>query len=234
MKEIFRKIILVICVIVFLVSGYKIVKYYYDGYTVKKEFKKLEELFSYDLAGLKEKNSDTFGWLKVPNTSISYPMMFTPSSPEFYLHRNFDKEYSLAGTPFIDGYWDEKNSKHMIVYGHHMKDGTMFKDLINYKDPEYYKTHDTIEIDYVNGGKKKYKIFAFTETDALSEGFNVYNYSNIYDKSSFDAFVKGVKSTTPIDTGITPQYGDNIITLSTCAYHTDEGRYVVSAVEIKE
>ena len=122
----------------------------------------------------------------------------------------------------------------MIFYGHHMKDGTMFNNLLNYDDPEYAKAHDTIEVDYVNGGKKSYRVFAYGKTDALKKGFNVYDYVNIQNKGDFNAYIKGVKSMTKKDTGITPKWGDNIITLSTCSYHSEEGRYVVVAVEIKD
>ena len=131
MKEVIRKIILVICIAVFLVSGFKIAKYYYDGHVVQKDFKKLEE--EYNLKQLKEKNGDTFAWLKVLDTKISYPVMFTPKSPEYYLRRNFEKKHSMAGTPFLDGHTNLKKSKHMIFYGHHMKDGTMFNNLLNYE-----------------------------------------------------------------------------------------------------
>ena len=203
MKEVIRKIILVICIAVFLVSGFKIAKYYYDGHVVQKDFKKLEE--EYNL-----------------------------KSPEYYLRRNFEKKHSMAGTPFLDGHTNLKKSKHMIFYGHHMKDGTMFNNLLNYDDPEYAKAHDTIEVDYVNGGKKTYRVFAYGKTDALKKGFNVYDYVNIQNKGDFNAYIKGVKSMTKKDTGITPKWGDNIITLSTCSYHSEEGRYVVVAVEIKD
>ena len=232
MKEVIRKIILVICIAVFLVSGFKIAKYYYDGHVVQKDFKKLEE--EYNLKQLKEKNGDTFAWLKVLDTKISYPVMFTPKSPEYYLRRNFEKKHSMAGTPFLDGHTNLKKSKHMIFYGHHMKDGTMFNNLLNYDDPEYAKAHDTIEVDYVNGGKKTDRVFAYGKTDALKKGFNVYDYVNIQNKGDFNAYIKGVKSMTKKDTGITPKWGDNIITLSTCSYHSEEGRYVVVAVEIKD
>lgn len=234
-KEIIRKILLVICIITFLGSGFYLAKIYYDGYKVQKAFKELEEAKEYDLSKLKDKNADTFGWVKIPDSKISYPVMFTPTDPEFYLRRNFEKQDNMAGTPFLDGYTDfAGGTKHMVIYGHHMKDGTMFNDLINYDDEEYAKKHDIIELEQTDGSKKKYKVFAFGKTDALSEGFNVYDYINIYNERDFNTYINGLKSLSKADTGITPTFSDNIITLSTCSYHLEEGRYVVSAVEIKE
>ncbi len=234
MREKLRKILLFISIIVFLVSGGMLAKYYYDGWKVEQAFDKLEEKAEYDLASLKEENADTFGWLKVPETNISYPIMFTPNDPEFYLRRNFQKEYNIAGTPFLDGHQDLEHSKHMVFYGHHMKDGSMFKDLLNYDDPEYIKEHDIIEFETVDGQKKKYKVFAYGKTDAAKEGFNVYDYINISDKARFDEYIAGVKALTGVDSGITPTFGDNIVTLSTCSYHSEEGRYIISGVEIED
>lgn len=232
MKEVIRKIVLVICIIVFLVSGGMLAKYFYDGYVVQKEFKALKT--DYSLEDLQKQNSDIFGWLYVKDTKINYPVMFTPESPEYYLRRNFKKEHSMAGTPFVDGYTDMENSYNMIVYGHHMKDGTMFNNLLNYDEEDYYKEHQTVELETLSYGNHKYKVFAFGKTDATQEGFNVYDYVNIKTKSQYNSYVQGLKTMTPYDTGITPEFGQKIITLSTCSYHSDEGRYVVAAVEIDE
>lgn len=228
-----RKILFVICLIVFLVSAFMLAKYFYTGHVVQKEFKQLEE--EYSLEELYAENSDTFGWVKIADTKLSYPVMFTPvaeNDPEFYLRKNFQKEYSAAGTPFLDGYTDLENSSNWTIYGHHMKDGTMFRTLLDYDEEGFYELHPVIELDTVNYGKHRYQIFAFGKTDALAEGFNVYNYTNITDEYAFNEYVNGLKNMCSYDTGVTPQYGQKIITLSTCSYHSEEGRYVVAAVEI--
>lgn len=226
-----RKILFVICLIVFLVSGGILAKYFYDGHKVQQAFNKLEE--EYSLSELSAQNSDTFGWVKIDDTKLSYPVMFTPEDPEFYLRRNFQKEHSMAGTPFIDGYTDIEESMNWIVYGHHMKDGTMFRTLLDYDDEGFYEQHPVITLDTVKYGKHKYQVFAFGKTDALKEGFNVYDYTNVKNEYDYNNYVKGLKEMSKFDTGITPKYGQKIITLSTCSYHSDEGRYVVAAVEIE-
>ena len=153
----------------------------------QKEFKQLEE--EYSLEELYAENSDTFGWVKIEDTKLSYPVMFTPvdsNDPEFYLRKNFQKEYSAAGTPFLDGYTDLENSLNWTIYGHHMKDGTMFRTLLDYDDEGFYEQHPVIELDTVDYGKHRYQIFAFGKTDALAEGFNVYNYINVTDEYTYN------------------------------------------------
>lgn len=225
-----RKLLLAICLIVFLVSAGMLIKYFWTGHMVQKDFEELEK--EYTLAELYDKNKDTFGKIKIEDTKLSYPVMYTPDDPEHYLRKNFEGEHSEAGTPFLDGHTDVDNSLNWIIYGHHMKDGTMFKTLVNYDKDGYYEKHPTITLETLKYGKQTYKIFAFGKTTADAEDFNVYHYINITDRSEYNTYVKGLKALSQYDTGITPQYGDRIITLSTCSYHTgdDGGRYVVAAV----
>ncbi len=230
MKNVIRRILLVICIVVFLASGFKLGSYFYKNYQEEKEFKALKIEFS--MEDLYKQNKDFYGWLYVKDTNINYPVMYTPKSPEFYLRKGFDKEYSLNGTPFIDGYTNLANSKNMIIYGHHIKSGAMFQNLVKYDDDGYYEKHKDITLDTVKYGKKKFKVFAFGKTDALAKGFNVYDYVNVSTEGRYNEYVRGLKNLTAIDTGITPKFGQQIITLSTCAYHTEEGRYVVAAVEV--
>ncbi len=222
---------MLVCVIVFIVSAGMLGKYYYTGYEVQKEFK---ELAQYNLEDLYSQNEHTFGWLEIADTKISYPVMFTPESPEYYLRRNFEKVYSAAGTPFLDGHTNLEESKNMVIYGHHMKDGTMFNNLLKYDDENYAQAHSIIQFDTLKYGKKTYKVFAYGKTDALQKGFNVYNYINVTDKMQYDEFIRGLKGMTPHETGITPEYGQNLIMLSTCSYHTEEGRYIVVGVEVNQ
>lgn len=232
MGNVIRKILLVICIVTFLVSGGMLAKYFYVNYQAEKEFEELKIDFS--IEDLYKKNKDTYGWIYVKDTNINYPVMYTPDEPERYLRKDFDKKYSVNGTPFIDGHTNLEKSSNMIIYGHHIKSGAMFQNLVKFDKEDYYKNHSDVTLETVKYGKKKYKVFAFGKTSATAKDFNVYHYVNVTDESRFNEYVRGLKSISEYDTGITPTYGDKIITLSTCNYHTEDGRYVVAAVEVED
>lgn len=232
MRVVIRKILLVICIVTFLVSGGMLAKYFYVNHQAEKQFETLKVDFS--IKDLYKQNKDTYGWIYVKDTNINYPVMYTPDDPEHYLRKDFNEDYSVNGTPFIDGHTDLKKSSNMIIYGHHIKSGAMFQNLVKFDKEGYYKKHGDITLETVKYGTKKYKVFAFGKTSATAKGFNVYDYVNVTTESQFNQYIKGLKSISEYDTGITPTYGDKIITLSTCNYHTDNGRYVVAAVEVDE
>ena len=103
-----------------------------------------------DLSGLFAQNSDCNGWLCIPDTQLSYPVMHTPDNPQKYLRRSFYGEYSQSGVPFLDWRCDLQ-SDHLIVYGHNMKNGTMFSSLRNYTDPAFCAEHPVIEFQTADG-----------------------------------------------------------------------------------
>ena len=105
-------------------------------------------------------NGDCIGWLSIDGTSISYPVMYTPSEPQKYLRRNFYGKYSQSGVPFLDGRCDIQ-STNLIIYGHNMKNGTMFSDLKKYLDSEFLNAHRTVKFETVDG------IRYYTVTDVL-------------------------------------------------------------------
>ena len=96
---------------------------------------------------LAEQNADMVGWIRIEGTTIDYPVMQTPDDFNFYLRRNFDKEYSNLGTPYIQENCDLKTSNNLILYGHHMLDGGMFSDLDLYKKKSFWEKHKTIRFD---------------------------------------------------------------------------------------
>ena len=120
-----------------------------------------------DLSGLFAQNSDCIGWLCIPDTQLSYPVMHTPDNPQKYLRRSFYGEYSQSGVPFLDWRCDLQ-SDHLIVYGHNMKNGTMFSSLRNYTDPAFCAEHPVIEFQTADG-VEQYTVFAVAavqKTDA--------------------------------------------------------------------
>lgn len=105
-------------------------------------------------------NGDCIGWLSIDGTNISYPVMYTPSEPQKYLRRNFYGKYSQSGVPFLDGRCDIQNTN-FIIYGHNMKNGTMFADLKKYVDKDFLNEHRTVKFETVDG------VRYFTVTEIL-------------------------------------------------------------------
>ena len=97
---------------------------------------------------LYELNNDIVGWLLIEGTGVNYPVMYTPDKPDYYLYKNFDKDYSRSGVPFMDVKSSlEPQSDNILIHGHHMKDGSMFKDLVKYKDRDFFNENRDIFLD---------------------------------------------------------------------------------------
>lgn len=103
-----------------------------------------------NIQALITENADCIGWLSIDGTTISYPIMHTPSDPQKYLRRNFYGKYSQSGVPFLDGRCDLQ-STNLIIYGHNMKNGTMFSDLKRYVDRDFLNAHRTVKFETANG-----------------------------------------------------------------------------------
>jgi len=182
-------------------------------------------------AKLKEENGDLFGWVKIAGTKLDYPVMYTPKEPQYYLHRAFDKSGSVSGVPLLDGSYTE-GGNHYLVYGHNMKNGTMFHALLDYAEPEFWKEHPTITFDTVQEsgtytviGAFYSKVYYQDETDV----FRFYDYPDLSDPVLFAEYMDNVAASSLYDTGETATYGDTLLTLVTCSYHTENGRFVVVA-----
>lgn len=174
----------------------------------------------HDLAVLKEKNADCIGWIRVPGTDIDYPLMWTPSDPEHYLHLDFYGNYSDYGVPFLDHRCD-LDSGNIILYGHNMFDGTMFTDLIWYKEKEYADAHKQIILE-TSDGAREYQVFAVCKANSMISG--CYQHTNFADDEEKTTFLKSVQ-----DESIyyTDPVSDRFITLSTCDISRRNGRVAV-------
>lgn len=182
-------------------------------------------------AVLKDKNPDFFGWLSIEGTILDYPVMYTPNEPEYYLRRDFDKEKVQGGVPFLSGSSYEGCGNYLI-YGHNMKNGTMFASLLSYADPEYRRQHPVIRFDTLTA-TGEYQVMAAFYSEAYAkdaEGvFRYYEYADVSDPAVFEEYVEQVQKAALYDTGVSAAYGDKLLTLSTCSYHTENGRFVVVA-----
>lgn len=188
-----------------------------------------------EYAPLYEKNDHMVGWIRIGGTVIDYPVMQAPEEPNFYLRRDFDKKDNRHGTIYVNEYCDvNEPSDNVTIYGHFMKDGSMFADLDNYLDPEFREAHPYIQFDTLTE-RRTYEIFAvFKTTASVGQGFEYHNFINASTEEDFDWFIRQCKTLSVYDTGITPEYGDKTICLSTCEYSVTNGRLVVAAVLIDE
>ena len=178
-----------------------------------------------------EMNPDFFGWLYIEDTGIDYPVMYTPDRPEYYLHRAFDGSYSDSGVPFIDARCPS-DGNFLLIYGHHMRNKTMFGQLPKYADQSFCEQHPVIHFDTLNE-QREYRVIAafYSRVYAKDETgvFRYYEYTNLIDEEIFNEYIRQVKAAAIYDTGFDVSYGDEILTLSTCSYHTADGRFVVVA-----
>ena len=174
-------------------------------------------------------NPDMVGWIKIEGTNINYPVMQTPNEPNFYLKHNFEKEYSDLGVPYIQEDCDIASSDNLVIYGHHIKGQKMFGALESYKDKDFYGEHKVIQFDTLTQ-HGEYEIIAVFKTVAYSsEGFRYYDFINAENEDEFNAYVGKCKGLALYDTGVTAEYGDRLITLSTCEYSAQNGMLVVVA-----
>lgn len=182
-------------------------------------------------------NQDLIGWVKIKGTHVDYPVMQSKGDPEFYLTHNFQKKHEAAGTPFLDANSDINTpTRNWLLYGHNMRSGIMFHDLLNYGDKDFYEAHKQIEFDTIHpGGRQVYEVMAALYTSTDASDFRYFEYAGMTTKEDYDVYVDNVKRLSEYDTGVTAQYGEQLITLSTCGYHVlgRNGRFVVVAKRMK-
>lgn len=158
---------------------------------------------SRNLTPLFEQNEDCIGWLYIEGTTVNYPVMHTPGEPQKYLRKNFDKEYSAAGVPFLDGR-SSMDAGNLIIYGHNRKDGSMFADLKKYLDAEFRKEHPVIELE-------------------TAESIRVYQVTEVRITDITDTWYQ------TIGKGLFEN--GRYLTLSTCYGSSKSGRLLIIAVE---
>ena len=187
-----------------------------------------------EYAALYERNHDFFGWISVEGTNVDLPVMYAPDRPLQYLGHDFDGKFSYAGVPYVEPECDPKG-RYLLVYGHHMRDGTVFAGLLNYEDPAFWAEHPTFRFDTRFEHRTYAVVVAFRARVLLQKekGFRYYNYFALDDENTFREFMTGIRAMAAYDTGVETSLGDEILTLSTCAYHVDNGRFVVVAKRVE-
>lgn len=183
---------------------------------------------------LLNKNKKLIGWVKIDDTNIDYPVMQTTDN-EYYLDHNTQQERDINGAIFMDKDCDVlKPSTNYILYGHHMVNGKMFGKLYLYQKESYYKEHQYISFDTIYE-KGTYQVMYVFPAKVHKETEIVFKYYQFIDANSaqeFDSYMQEMADMSLYDTGVTAQYGDQLLTLSTCDNQSTEGRFVVVAKKI--
>lgn len=260
-----RKILIVICLGVFLYSAYQIAAYLYDNYKSKSTYDKIREEYEKQLEQEKEAslpidktdnnpntsvapnipdapglsgkrqlmdrynslleiNKDVVGWISIPNTVIDYPVVQADDN-DFYLRRNIHGGSATAGTIFMDYRSDARlEGKHVILYGHHMRNGSMFKDLVKYKEEDFFQNQGNLHFNSLYE-EIEWEVFSVYVADA---DFN-YRQTEFASGENYVKFLNKLQNESMFNKGIELTENDQILTLSTCTYEYDDARFVVHA-----
>ena len=182
----------------------------------------------HDLAALQAENPDCVGWLTIPDTTVDYPIVWTPNDPEHYLRRDFYGNYASGGTPFLDGRNEaQAEGQNLIVYGHNMLDGSMFKPVLQYLTPNFRQTHQDIYLE-LNGAQYHYQVLAALETSTRSP---VYPYTDLSDSTEMEDFRAALLEETGLDA---ISQAEGYLTLSTCNNQGGNSRVLVIAALVEE
>ena len=242
MRKIVYTIITILLIGLVLISSYLIFKEKKQNEKQENTFEDLIEIVEenienqeerkIDINKLYEENKDIVGWLKIDNTTINYPIMQNINDPNYYLYRDFYKNYSSYGTPYMAKQCN-LNSDNIVIYGHHMKNNKMFGELEKYKSKDFYNNHKiitftTLEKEY------SYEIFAVFKTTVYTKNtFRYYENINFENKKMYNDFINICKDKSLYQTGIKIKDKEKLITLSTCEYSNKNSRLVIVARKIK-
>lgn len=181
-------------------------------------------------------NADMAAWLQIPGTAIDYPVMWTPRDEEYYLRRGFDGSRNRNGCLILDtDSCVSPLTTNLIIHGHNMKSGAMFGTLSAYESEDFYLEHKNLSL-YTKEMRRNYEIIAVFYSQVYKKSDTVFKFYKFFQadtEAEFDDFYQNIKALSLYDTGVTAEFGDHFITLSTCAYHVTNGRFVVVAKEIE-
>lgn len=180
---------------------------------------------------LYQQNNDLAGWLSFPETALDCPVMYTPEDPEKYLRMAFDGSYAISGSLFV-GDGSSPDGSNVIVYGHNMKNGTMFGGLTAYAQEDYAKAHPVFRLDTLTE-EREYRVIAAFYCAAEEEEAFPYQYVDLTHPETFAQYLEkaGERSLWPMS--FQPEFGTRLALLSTCSYQGEDGRFVVLGAEIE-
>ena len=239
-----RHYIQIIFIIIFIISISAVAYYFYNmNKNILEDTKIDEEQVTeqrtermLQVEELKKENQDIVGWLEIEGTNISYPVL-QGTDNQYYMKHTYKKEYSNDGSIFLDKSYDWNiPSSNLLLYGHNNKNGTMFQDLLKYKEESFYKEHPNIRFTTIDEDCQYEIISAFLSKVYYQDEQNVFRYYyfiNANNEVEYNQYIEESKKASLYDTGKSANYGEQLLTLSTCSYHTEDGRFAVVAKKIK-
>ncbi len=256
LQEIIRKSIILLAAVIFIVSAVVTISYFTQKIISDNVVNQTQSLYSqtptseqiYNLpsgyldkfAGLYSENQDIKGWITIPDSKIDFPVVQSTDN-EYYLQHDFYKNYNSNGIPFLDYRNDisgvDLTDDNTVIYAHNIKGGRFFSELCNYSDLDYYKERPVITFDSVYN-EMQWVIVACYITNSAPEQddgevFLYHNYLNFTSKAQFDWYMEEVNRRSIINTGVEVEYGEKLLTLSTCTYEFDDARFVLVARKIR-
>ena len=255
--------ILVVALVVFCISAVALIRIFLEYKQGEDTYQEIEEQFavqelpeaeteggmgeeaaedrfeplSIDFQALRAVYPDVYGWIQMPGLDVSYPVVQGPDN-DYYLYRMVDGAENNAGSIFVEQSNGAKfQDANTILYGHNMKNGSMFANLTKYRNLDFYKQNPTLEFSTLYKSST-YKVFSVFVLNASKEDDNGYIYNisrkNFLDDDDFNSWADEAYQRSLINTGVDVVNGDNIITLVTCVYDFDDARLVVMARETRE
>ncbi len=245
-----RKIIIAVLTLILVISIAYITYYFYNQHKEKQDNQNILDNVEIDTSEvteettermlqvreLQKENEEIIGYIEIEGTNISYPVCQAKDN-DYYLTHNYKKEKASTGSIFLDKDFNlTKPSTNYLIYGHRNKQGLMFEDLIKYSKEDFYKEHPTIKFTTATSDDTYEIISAFYSRVYYKSEQNVFRYYyfvNAEAEEEYNEFVNNCKSSSIYDTGKTATYGEQLITLSTCEYSQEDGRFAVVGKKIK-
>lgn len=221
LNEMKQKLLLILTALFLLgtvLCGYRLISTYT---ALSADMHQIEEAKETKKEGKQIQNDDVIGWISIKGTNIDYPVMWTPDNPEYYLHRNLKGEYSYPGLPFLD-YRCDLSSDNLVIYGHNMLNKTMFSQLLQFEKADFREKHRRIRLETGNE-VRTYTVIAVIKTDIT--GFRCDSMINAADEAEYNEFLEEIQENSLYFSG--KEGSGQLISLSTCSYHTENGRFVV-------
>lgn len=239
--RIINNIILIAALIVFCFSAFQLYQIFSGYYKGEKEYDKVKELavekedeeeFRVNFDELLKINPDTVGWIRFyPGPEqINYPLVQGEDN-DLYLSKTFSANDNTVGAIFVN-YMNNSdfNDKNTIIYGHRMKDNSMFHDLEKYQDESFWKDHQYFYIYTPDGREITYHIYSAGIVKDTSDTY----LTEFADQAAFESFLESTKISAAYDTGVDVTADDMVVTLSTCTAASDDNRMVVRGVKESE
>ncbi len=224
-----RKIILIICVVVLIFSSYMIVDYFYSGVKTQNMYRDISRSYHEDKDNIEFKkiNDNIIGWIQIPKTGIDFPVVQGEDN-DYYLNHDIKGEQDKHGAIFMDYRVRPDQDKNIIIYGHNMKDGTMFEPLNQFKKQEFWEDHRYIHLD-IGGEEYRYQVFSAYVTSGEDTDYLQICFASPQD---FVDFFDTMKKRSLFPSQLDFTGNENIITLSTCSYEYKDARLVVHGIRV--